>query len=246
MTETSAEKLRGAGEFPATHWSVVLHAAQAGSAKADAALARLCESYWYPLYVFLRRQGYQPEEAEDLTQTFFGRLVHKEILAGLTEEGGKFRSFLLMALKRFLANEWHREHAQKRGGGKLMISADATAEQRYQGALVDRATPETLFARKWAFAVLDRVWSRLRDEYAAIGKPTLFEQLQGCLPGADRELSCVDAAAALAMNEGTVRMAALRLRRRYGEMLRAEIAATVSRPEEIDGEIRHLIEVAGR
>jgi RNA polymerase sigma factor (sigma-70 family) len=232
--------------FPPTHWSLVLAAAQRSVPDAEKALSRLCEAYWNPLYAFLRRRGHAPEEAEDLTQGFFALLLQGEVLAGLTQEGGKFRSFLLTALKRFLANEWHRDHAQKRGGGKVVISVDAAAEKRYQAVLVDPATPETIFERQWAFAVLDLVWRHLRDEYAALGKQALFEQIQGCLPGADRELSSVETAAALGMKEGAVRMAALRLRRRYGELLRAEIAATVSSLADIDDEIRHLIEVAGR
>ena len=242
---TPAGELPNGGVFPSTHWSVVLSAAAGGAPHAEDALARLCKAYWYPLYVFLRRRGCSPEESEDLTQEFFSRLVHKEFLAGLTQEGGKFRSFLLTALTRFVANEWSRERAQKRGGGKAVISIDADAETRYGRELADHVTPQTLFERRWALTVLDRVLARLRQEYSAAGKQELFSRLEGCLPGAQSPVAYAEAGAALDIKEATLRMAALRLRRRYGQLLRAEIAATVSSPTEIDEEIRYLIRVVG-
>jgi DNA-directed RNA polymerase specialized sigma24 family protein len=241
----SAGELRTGGGFPPTRWSLVLHAAHTGSPEADSALARLCEAYWYPLYAFLRHQGHPPAEAEDFTQEFLSRLVHKHYLEGLTQEGGKFRSFLLIALKRFLANERDRENAQKRGGGKALISIDAAAELRYQRELIDHATPDTLFERQWAFTVMDRVLDRVLEEYSRAGKRELFERLQGCLPGANGQVPYAASAAALQMKESSVRMAALRLRRRYGQLLREEIAETVTSPREVEEEIRHLIEVAG-
>jgi RNA polymerase sigma factor (sigma-70 family) len=235
---------RNEGGFPPTRWSVVLDAACQGSADSEGALAKLCEAYWFPLYAFLRHQGHSPEEAEDLTQEFLARLVHKHYLDGLTQEGGKFRSFLLTALKRFLANEWNREHAQKRGGGQPLISIDATAEMRYQKELIDRATPDALFERQWAFAVMDRVLDRLQEEYTRAGKENLFGLIQGCLPGADGESSYAEAGATLGLKESSMRMAALRLRRRYGQLLREEIAQTLASPKEIEEELRHLIAVA--
>jgi RNA polymerase sigma factor (sigma-70 family) len=231
------------GRFPPTRWSVVLNAGQGGSADREAALAKLCEAYWFPLYAFLRRQGHGPEQAEDLTQEFLARLVHRHYLDGLTQEGGKFRSFLLTALKRFLANEWNREHAQKRGGGRALISIDASAEARYRREFIDQATPEALFERQWAFTVMDRVLELLQEEYARAGKKELFQLIQGCLPGADGESSYAEAGTALDLKESSVRMAALRLRRRYGQLLRQEIAQTLASPNEIEQEIRHLIEV---
>ncbi len=239
----AGEVHQGCG-FPPTHWSVVLNAARSGSPGADQALANLCEAYWYPLYAFIRHRGYPPEEAEDLTQEFLARLSHKHYLEGLTQEGGKFRSFLLTALKRYLANERDRNQAQKRGGGKPMISIDANADARYRRELIEQATPEALFERQWAFTVMDRVLDQVQDEYTRAGKGKLFELLQSCLPGADGESSYTEACAALDMKGSSARMAALRLRRRYGQLLREEIAKTVLTPQEVDLEIRHLIEVA--
>ncbi len=206
--------------FQSTHWTVVLAAGLENSPESSAALQKLCTAYWCPLYAFIRRRGYSVEEAEDLTQEFFARLLAKDLLAGVTREGGRFRSFLLTVLKRFLANEWNREHAQKRSGGKPRFSIDDTAEARYQRALTEQATPETLFERQW-------------------------EQLQSCLAGAQSEIPYAQIAAAFGMKESAVRMAASRLRRRYGALLRAEIAVTVSSPEEIDEEIRYLIALVG-
>ncbi len=231
--------------FQTTHWTVVLTAGLKESAESSSALQKLCSAYWYPLYAFIRRRGYPVEEAEDLTQDFFTRLIEKEILADVTREGGRFRSFLLTLLKRFLANEWNRDHAQKRSGGKPVFSIDDTAEARYESELSERATPETLFERQWAAAVLDQVLVRLREEYAAGGKQALFEQLQNCLPGAQSEIPYAVIAASFGMKESAVRMAAHRLRRRYGELLRAEIAVTVSKPEEINEEIGYLIALIG-
>jgi RNA polymerase sigma factor (sigma-70 family) len=242
--DVSGDLLR-ANAFPPTHWSVVLAAAQQSAPGSERALARLCEAYWFPLYAFLRRQGHPREEAEDLTQEFFALLLRKEVLAGLEREGGRFRSFLLTALQRFLANEWNRDHAQKRGGYSPQISIDGTAEARYHAGLADRATPETLFEQQWALAILDRVLAKLQREYASLGKAELFNHLQGCLPGSQDDLSYAEAGAALHLNESAVRMAALRLRRRYGQLLRAEIAPTVASPKEIDDELRHLMNVMG-
>lgn len=232
--------------FPATHWSVVLAAAHSGSLQAEQALADLCAAYWYPVYAFVRRRGYSAPDAEDLTQEFFARLLKKELLCGLKREGGKFRSYLLTCVKCFLANEWHHEQAQKRGGGRTVISIDDTAETRYQGELIAHATPETLFERQWAMTLLNRVLVGLREEYLAAGKQELFDRLQSWLPGAGSRLSYGEAGAGLQMNEAAVRMAVHRLRRRYGELLRAEIAASVSSPAEINEEIHHLIAAIGQ
>jgi DNA-directed RNA polymerase specialized sigma24 family protein len=236
----------GRNEFPSTHWTVVLTAAASGTPHAEEAMARLCETYWYPVYGFLRMKGHAPHEAEDLTQDFLGRMVHKDMLAGLSSEGGRFRAFLLTALKRFLANEWNRAHAQKRGGGRIIVSFDETAENHYQKESAVHTTPETLFERAWALAVLSRVFAGLRAEYRAAGKEVLFARVEGCLPGAYSQAASGEAGAELKMSEAAIRMAAFRLRRRYGQLLRSEIAATVSRPDEIDAEIRYLIEIMGR
>ncbi len=236
----------GDGGFPPTHWSAVLAAGRPGSPAGEAALTELCERYWFPLYAFARREGHPPEEAKDLTQGFFARLLDKQLLCGVKREGGKFRSYLLQTFKFFLINEWRREHARKRGGGKAVISIDDTAETRYERELVDQATPETLFERQWALTVLDRVLARLRDEYGAAGKRELFARLQGSLPGVESRRCDAETRAALEMSEPAVRMAVHRLRHRYGELLRAEVAATVASPADIDGEIRHLIAAIGK
>src|SRR5438034_399184 len=159
--------------FQTTHWTVVLAAGLKDGSESAAALQKLCTAYWYPLYAFIRRRGYSVEEAEDLTQEFFARLLEKELLAGVTREGGRFRSFLLTVLKRFLANQWNREHAQKRHGGKPVLSIDDTAEVRYQRELTEHATPESLFERQWASTVLDQVLVRLRQEHIDAGKNAL-------------------------------------------------------------------------
>ena len=241
-----ATGLSRGGTFPSTHWSVVLVAAQGGARDADQALASLCQAYWHPLYAFVRKRGSTPQEAEDLTQEFFLRLVRKELLQGVTRDGGKFRSFLLTALKRFLVNEWQHDRAQKRGGGKPVISIDEAAERRVRDLLVDPHTPETVFEQQWALTVLERTLEQLREEYTRAGRQQVFARLQHCLPGAQERIAYAEVGAALQLNEAAARMAAHRLRRRYGELLRAEIAATVSSPEEVDEEIRHLIEVTGR
>jgi DNA-directed RNA polymerase specialized sigma24 family protein len=233
-------------DFPSTHWTVVLTAATNGAPHAQEAMARLCETYWYPIYGFLRMKGHAPHQAEDLTQEFLGRMVHKDMLAGLTSEGGRFRAFLLTALKRFLANEWNRAHAQKRGSGRILVSFDETAENLYQKEIAVQTTPETLFERAWALAVLTRVFAELRAEYRAAGKEALFARVEGCLPGAHSQTTSGDGGAESSMSEAAIRMAALRLRRRYGQLLRSEIAATVSSRQEIDAEIRYLMEIVGR
>jgi RNA polymerase sigma factor (sigma-70 family) len=243
MAGKISEGLDHSEVFPSTHWSVVVRAVQPSSPQSHAALATLCEDYWPPLYAYVRHRGYPVAEAEDLTQAFFERLIHQHYLAGVSPEGGKFRSFLLTALKRFLANQWHREHAQKRGGAQRAVSIDETGEIRYQSALVEQTTPETLYERQWVYMLLERVLVLLRDEYARAGKVALFTHLSGCLPGTQAHLCYPTAGSALKLSEGAVRMAALRLRRRYGELLRGEIARTVASPEEVDEELRHLMEV---
>jgi RNA polymerase sigma factor (sigma-70 family) len=237
----------GRASFRTTHWSVGLAAAERGSPGADEALAKLCQVYWYPLYAFIRRRGHGPEEAEDLTQEFFARLVDRNHLAGITIEGGKFRSYMLTVLKHFLTNERERALTQKRGGHNTFFSIDdKTAENRYQFEPVDHTTPESIFERHWALTLLDRVMGQLRDAYAAEGKAEFFERLRPCLSGAERLVPYSELGTTLGLSEGALKVAVHRLRKRYGALLRAEIADTVSSPEEIDEEIRHLIEVTAR
>jgi RNA polymerase sigma-70 factor (ECF subfamily) len=238
-----SERTAHADVFATTHWSVVLAAQEADNPRAQAALEELCRTYWYPLYAYVRRRGHAPEEAEDLTQEFFARLLGKNLLSGVKRERGKFRAYLLNAFKWFLANEWHREQAQKRGGAREIISIDEAAERRYAELSVE-ASADLLYEREWAWTVLHRVTSRLAEEYAKDGKGEVFAALRGYLPRADGALPYDQLSVALHMNAAAVRMAVHRLRRRYGEFLRAEISATVSDPGLIDEEIRCLIDAA--
>jgi RNA polymerase sigma factor (sigma-70 family) len=230
-----------AGMFTTTHWSVVLDAGRGDSPQTSAALARLCQIYWYPVYTFVRRLGHGPEDAKDLTQEFFFRLLEKGYLKSLDRETGKLRSFLLVVLKRFLANEWDRANRQKRGGGRQVVSLDEVdTELRYLNEPVDDRTPEKVFDQRWALAVLEQVINRLQAEMAKAGKEDLFRGLMDFLGDDGGGDSYPELAARLQMNEGTLRVAVHRLRRRYREILREEIASTVDTPEQIEDEIRHL------
>ena len=234
------------GAFPPTHWTLVLQAAQASSPQADQALASLCQAYWYPLYAFARRQGCSPHDAEDLTQSFFLHLLEKNTLAAADRARGRFRTFLLAAMKHILINEWHRGQAQKRGGAQIVLSLDAdTAETRYAAEPADGASPENLYDRNWAWTLLDRVLARLRADDEAAGKGALFDRLKPALMGERIKPSLADVAAEFNTTETALRMAVHRLRRRFRKLLREEIAPTVANPEEIDDEIRHLFAALG-
>ena len=228
----------GAREFHTTRWSVVL-SAQGDTTHAETALAKLCTIYWYPLYAFVRRQGHGPHDAQDLTQEFFARLLAKGWLADVARERGKFRSWLLASGKHFLANEWDRAKAIKRGGGAAAISLDAlTAEQRYALEPADTASAEKLYDRCWALALLDRALARLRAEFEAADKARLFEELKVAI--IDGAAPCGEIAARLGLSESTVKSAAHRLRLRYRELVRGEIADTVPLSGEIDEELANL------
>ena len=229
------------GSFADTHWSVVLAAGRRGSAPGDAALAKLCQTYWYPLYTYVRRLGHNAEDAQDLTQEFFLRLIEKNYLQSVDRAKGKFRSFLLIALKRFLANEWDRASRQKRGGGQEILSLDEeNTETRYLAEPADAMTPEKAFERRWALALLDQVLKRLETEFTAAGKAKAFEELKIFLTGESSESPYSEIAACLQMSEGTLKVTVHRLRQRYRELLRMEIANTVASEQEVDEELRHL------
>jgi RNA polymerase sigma-70 factor (ECF subfamily) len=203
-------------------------------------MAELCRSYWYPLYAFIRRHGHDAHEAEDLTQEFFARLLAKQFLAGAQREKGRFRTFLLMAVKRFLANEYDRAQAQKRGGGQTIVSLDGLEpEARYRREPVHSLTAERLFQQQWALTLLEKVLARLQAEMHGTGKAALFEALKGALACRNTESYAVTAAG-LGITEGAVKVAVHRLRRRYRDLLRDEIAQTVASPEEVEDEIRCL------
>jgi len=232
--------------FVTTHWSVVLSARNEESPRCAEALETLCRTYWYPLYAYVRRLGHSPTDAQDLTQEFFARLLQKHYLQSVAQEKGKFRTFLLVALQRFLANEWDRRHAQKRGGFAPVVSIDQElAESRFASDLSHAAQPDMLFERHWAMTLLERTMARLREEYVATGRAKLFEQLQGCLAKDETASPYVDIAARLNLTEAAVKMAVQRVRARYREILRAQIAETVASPAEIEEEIRHLFSAFG-
>jgi RNA polymerase sigma-70 factor (ECF subfamily) len=227
--------------FVTTHWSLVVSAGGNETTHARNALEQLCRAYWFPIYAFVRRQGQNPHDAQDLTQEFFARLLEKNQLAGVDRNRGRFRSFLLAALKHFLANEWHKARAQKRGGGQVPIPIDAsTAESKCGIDPADHLTAEKIYERRWALTLLDQVLHRLRDEYARDGKENLFEQLKPTLTEASRSVRYAEIAAQLGTSEGAVKVAVHRLRQRYREVLRAEIADTVASPGEVEDEIRNL------
>jgi len=229
------------GDFAATRWTLVLSAARGSQTpRAAAAMAELCRIYWYPLYAFIRRRGHAAPEAEDLTQEFFARLLEKHFLAAVDREKGRFRTFLLMAVKRFLANEYDRAQTQKRGGPRRIVPLEGLEpENRYRLEPADTLTPERLFEQQWALTLLDQVLARLEAEMTAGGKAALFEAMKGHLAGS-REETYAATAARLGMTEGAVKVAVHRLRRRYRALLQEEIAHTVAGPEEIEEEIRYL------
>jgi len=228
--------------FATTHWSVVLAAGGQTSRQSVDALERLCRTYWYPLYAFVRRKGYAVPEAEDLTQEFFARLLRHNFPQGITPRGGKFRSYLLTSLQHFLTNEWLRDHAQKRGAGVPVISLqELNAEDRYQREPTDHTTPETLFDRQWATVLLARVRERLRLEYESQNKAIYYEHLHHCLTGAESIIPYQTLARQLDCSESAIKMAVHRMRKRYGELLRLEISQTVVGPSEVDEEIRTLV-----
>ena len=233
--------------FATTHWSLVLAAGDQQSPQSAEALEKLCRTYWYPLYAYARRTGHSRENAEDLTQAFFARLLEKNWVAHVDQSRGRFRSFLLLVMKRFLAVEWHKAHAQKREGSRrhLPLPLD-TAETRYAREPVDTATPEQAFEKQWALTLLETVLSRLRTDYEREGKGCLFEALKPCLLGSRELQPYVELAAALHMSEGAVKVAVHRLRERYRERLKAEIANTVTSPSDVAAELRHLFRVLGR
>ena len=230
-----------------TRWSVVLTAADRTAPDCDDAMAYLCQSYWYPLYAYVRRRGSCPEDAEELTQEFFARVLAKEYLRSAGPAKGRFRTFLLVCLKRFLANEWDRKRAKKRGGGKRPLSIDVDdAERRYGFEPADDLTAERIFERRWALSLLEQVLSDLADEMAADGKGEVFEQLKAYLTAGADGPSYDEAAGALGTSVGAIKVRVHRMRQRYRELLRERIAMTLSDRADVDDEIRSLFSALGR
>jgi RNA polymerase sigma-70 factor (ECF subfamily) len=227
--------------FATTHWTVVLAAGKRHTPQSDHALEELCRTYWFPLYAYVRRRGHNKEDAEDLTQEFFTRFLEKNYLAGLNAERGRFRAFLLASLKHFLANEWDKSQAQKRGGGMATLSLDwETADTKFQVAITNEASPDQAFDREWALALLAKVIGRLQKECEADGKVKLFEQLKMFLMAGKGESAHGEVAKKLGMEEGAVRVAVHRLRKRYRVLLRDEISQTLADGSQVDEEMRAL------
>jgi len=241
-SEASTPSASAPGDiFATTHWTVVLAAGKRSSPQSNGALEELCRSYWFPLYAYVRRRGHSKEDAEDLTQEFFRRFLGKNYLEGVSSDRGRFRAFLLAALKNFLANEWDRARRQKRGGGVTPLSLDwQTADTQFQIADITEPSPEKAFDREWALALLAKVIERLRAECEAEGREKQFAELKIFLTAGKGELSHADAARALAMDEGAVRVAVHRLRKRYRQLLRDEIAQTLADSADVDEEMRAL------
>ena len=230
--------------FQTTRWSLVLAAGEGGTAESGRALSSLCEAYWYPLYAFVRRQGNDPEPARDLTQSYFLTLLEKNYIAQADPERGRFRSFLLKSVKNFLSKERDKDRALKRGGDQPAISLDlADAEQRYAREPSETTPAEALFDRRWATTCLDRALDRLAREMAKSGKEQEFRFVRPHLTGQGRAIPYGELARQLDTSEGAVKVGVHRSRRRFGELLRAEITDTVASADEVDGEVRYLLEV---
>jgi RNA polymerase sigma factor (sigma-70 family) len=233
-----------AAVFATTHWSVVLEAGENESAGSRAALEKLCRNYWRPIYTYIRRRGHAAHEAEDLTQSFLAHFLERKLLSVVDRQRGRFRTFVLHACEYFLAKEWRNASRLKRGGGHQIISLDVlAAEECYQNEPSDQITPERLYERQWVLSLLELAFERLRHEWIVAGKSTLFDTLQLFLSGEGKSMTCAQAALELGLSEGAVRTAVHRLRQQYAEILRAEVRQTLSREEDLEEELRHLLSV---
>jgi RNA polymerase sigma-70 factor (ECF subfamily) len=230
--------------FVTTHWSVVVEAKDQDAPAAAAALEKLCQAYWYPLYAHVRRLGHAPPDAEDLTQEFFARLLRKGYLEAADQAKGRFRTFLLVALDRFLANEWDRARAQKRGGGCHVVPLDtALAERLYAQQSVPELPLERAYERRWALTLVEQAVGRLRTEYEQAGKTAEFARLKGFLSAEQGSISYGPLAGELGATEGAVRVMVYRLRRRFREIFGEEVAHTLASPQDLAQEMQHLMEV---
>lgn len=231
----------GVADFRTTHWSLVLTAGEKTSARSAEALETLCRTYWYPLYAYIRRKGHSPEDAQDLVQGFFARLLRNKSFVGADREKSKFRTYLLGALNHFLADEWDKARAEKRGGGDTILSFDdENAERRYLQEPSSDLTPEKVFDRRWSMTLLDQALKRLREEFTAAGKVRHFELLKGFLTSEAAAGAYDGIAAELQTTPNTVAASVRRLRHRYRELVRAEVAQTVNSASEVDEELRAL------
>ena len=245
-SDSSPEFRDGAGQFRSTHWSVVLAAGDSQSPQTSQALEKLCLAYWYPLYAFVRRQGWNAHDSQDLTQAFFAYLLEKHAFGKADPSKGRFRSFLLASLGNFLNNERDKLQRLKRGGGVEILPLDAErGEERYQAEPSSKESPETLFERQWAQMVIEQVVMRLSEEFTAAGQANRFAVLKDFLMGDSERLSYSDAANRLGLSTTAVTSAIHRMRARFRELFRAEIANTLDSPDKLDEEIRHLLIALG-
>ena len=234
--------MSGARSFPTTHWSLIVSSASDTRADAEAALAELCRIYWYPVYSFVRARSSSADEAQDLTQEFFLYLLNREIFASANPAIGRFRSFLVTSLRHFLADEADRRSAQKRGGDVVSVPIDlAAAEERFVHDLQYRETPEKVFDRQWALTLVTQACEQLEEALAREGKRGLFHHVRSFLPGGSDPPSYADLAAELKTTESSVKVTIHRLRRRYRDLLRANVSHTLADPREVDDEIRFLL-----
>jgi RNA polymerase sigma factor (sigma-70 family) len=243
--DLGAQPVHSGSLFQTTHWSVVLRARDENSGHTEEALNRLCQGYWRPIYLYIRRDGYGVEDAQDLTQGFFAALLEKKWLGHLTHQNGKFRSFLLTFLKHFLSDQRDRNLAQKRGGGRSIISLEQLQAEEGDIGIPAGIGPEQAFEKRWATALLENAVARLQEDYANSGKAALYDQIKDCLPGGEPK-AYRDIGTVLGMSETAVKSAVHRMRERYAQIIREEVASTVEKAEEIGEEIRHLMQVIGR
>lgn len=236
-----------ASEFGTTRWTIVVAARDQNRPDAQAALAELCEAYWYPLYAYVRRRVGSVHEAQDFTQAFFVWVLEQRLIQAADPERGRFRAFLLTACQRFLINQWHKARAEKRGGGRRQLSLDfESGESKLSMTAIDSMTPEQLYQQQWAITLLERVMEQLRAEYVAKERAKYFDVLKPFLYGLRRDVGYSEAARRVGISETTAKVAAHRMRRRYRALLRAEIAQTVGRPEEVEDEICELFAALGQ
>jgi RNA polymerase sigma-70 factor (ECF subfamily) len=245
MNSQTMHTLPGSSQFPTTRWTLVVAAGDPRRKDARSALVSLCENYWYPLYAYLRRRGYAPDQAQDLTQEFFMRVLEGRYLDRADPEKGRFRSFILTSLKFFVADEQDRQRAQKRGGGAIVSLEFSSGEERYQREPGHYETPDRIFERRWALSMLERVMERLRDEFVQHGRPENFERMKVFLLG-QSEAPYADLAREMNTSEGALKVAIHRLRKRYRELFRQEIADTVADPAKVESELRYLAAVLSR
>jgi DNA-directed RNA polymerase specialized sigma24 family protein len=245
--EADAESRQAGGQFHTTHWSVVLSAGQSDSSETRQALQTLCSAYWYPLYSFARRLGRGPPDAEDLTQGFFAYFLEANLAAKAQPARGRFRSFLLATFKHFMAGEWDRARAQRRGGGREFIAWESqSAEDRYEREPRDEKDPEKLYEWSWAMALLERTLTRLEAEFSVAGKQALFSELKDCLVGGTAESKYAVLAGRLGKTEAAIKETVRRMRLRYRQLFREEIAQTVEDASEVEAELRHVAAVLRR